>query len=122
MKQFDPEVNLDHTDRAYLVAIASMDGYKVLNRLMRAEVDKFIVAQINADPADEAAVLAAHRMAKAAAQFYTGLTNRVNEEIVQYTNAPRDTDKPVDATEGLIDLGEAAAEFSNIFRGEGFYE
>lgn len=105
MSNFAPELTIDPSDRAHLAQIATSAGFRVLQRLMRAEVDKFVLAQINADPANEAEVLAAHRMAKAAAQFYQGVTNRINEELFQFNNANVATPTVADdVTEQLLDL------------------
>lgn len=114
MDQFDPELTLEHTDRAHLVAVSTMEGYKVIHRICRAEVDKFIVASINANDANEKEVIAAHRLAKAAAQVYQGITNRINSEIALYIHSSHTDDKPVDATEGLLDLGELADQLPEI--------
>ncbi len=106
LSTFEPAFALSHIERAHLVSIASTEGFHILNRIMRSQVDKFVMAQTNTDPVDEKAVLAAHRMAKAAAQFYQMVTDRINEELLQYSHAPQAGQKPVDATEGLLDLGE----------------
>src|SRR5258706_1213987 len=92
----------------------SMDGFKVLHSIMRSECDKFIVAMINANPAEPREVLAKQALAKAAAQFYTAVTNRFNEERSIYTNAPHQNDKPLDSTEGILDLGELAEGLEHV--------
>lgn len=109
MSQFAPELSLDRVDRAHLVQIATTEGFRVLQRIMRTEVDRFILAGINADPADEAEVLSAHRMAKAAAQFFQGVTDRINEEILQFNSAAMANDAPIDVTAAL-DLGDIAGQ------------
>jgi hypothetical protein len=116
---FDPDLHLDYIDRGNLAQMAAMPGYKVLHKICRSEVDKFIVSLINEESGP--GVESAHRMAKAAAQFYTGVTNRVNEEVLQYTAAPRDTDKPQDVTEGILDIGRIAAatrDLPNLLEGD----
>lgn len=113
-EKFTPEISLDHNERGQLTSTASTDGYKVMHRIFRAEVDKFIVDLINANPADAKAVWAKHVLAKAAAQFYGAVTARINEEITQYTHAPRSTDLPTDATEGILDIGEVARSFEEL--------
>jgi hypothetical protein len=121
LNQIEPQLQLGHTDRAHLVAIYAMEGYKVLNRIMRSEVDKFVVDVINADPAEPKKVLSKQLVMKAAAQFYAGITDRVNEEVTLYTSQPRPGDKPVDMTEGLLDLGaltEQLEEVPNLLGGE----
>lgn len=88
---------------------------------MRTEVDKFVVQLINADPSNQQEVISSHLLAKAAAQFYQAVTDRVNEEITQYMAAPRKTDKPIDVTDGLLDLGDIASALDvlpNLFGGE----
>lgn len=109
MSQFAPELSLDRVDRAHLVQIATTEGFRVLQRIMRTEVDRFILAGINADPADEAGVLSAHRMAKAAAQFFQGVTDRINEEILQFNSAATATDAPIDMT-AVLDLDGMAGQ------------
>jgi hypothetical protein len=114
LSKINPDVQLDHADRAQLVQLYAMEGYKVLHRLMRSEVDKFILAMINADPANPKEVLSRQRLAKAAAQFYEAITQRVNEEITLYTAQTRAGDKPVDVTEGLLDLGTLAEQLEVV--------
>lgn len=114
---FDPDLTLTDMERAHLYATYSSEGFKIFQQILESEVAKFRVALDNADPANERAVLAAHQMSKAAAQFYTGLVRRVNEEINLYTNS-RQGDKPVDVTEGVLDLQNEAPELKDIFGGE----
>lgn len=105
---FNPDMTLDSRDRAYLGQMMALPGYKVMHRLFRAELDKFFVVLLNTRAGDGDDVLAAHKMAKAAAMFYEGVTNRINEEVMQYTAAPRSTDKPIDITESVLDLGDVS--------------
>lgn len=102
--RFEPQIALEHDERASLAQMAAMPGYKILHRLLRSQVDMFVISLVNVSAADPDDVLAAHQMAKAAAQFYDGITNVVNEEILAYTGAPRPGDKPIDSTEGILDL------------------
>jgi hypothetical protein len=108
LSQINPDLELEQAERAELAQMTLMPGYKVLHKLMRSQVDQFIVAMINADPAEPEDVLAKQVTMKAAAQFYQGITNRVNHETTLYTHAPRETDKPVDVTEGVLDMGAVA--------------
>jgi hypothetical protein len=106
MSQFEPDLTLEPQERALLAQLTVNPGYKIFHRICRSEVDKFIVQLINSDAAKTDEVLATHTMAKAAAMFYQGVTARINEEVLLYTGAPRESDKPVDITEGLLDLDE----------------
>lgn len=111
---FEPDVQLEYGERSHLAAWAAMPGHQIYHRLARAEVHKFIVHLINADSANREEIYSRHLLSKAAAQFYEGLTKRVNNEVYQYTAAPRASDKPVDATENVLDIGEIAERFENF--------
>lgn len=113
-KEFEPELSLSHGERSQLAALASMPGYHIFHRVARAEVHKFVVSLINADGTNPAEVLERHRLSKAAAMFYTALTQKVNEEVYQYTAAPRANDAPVDVTEGSLDIGELAGQLEHL--------
>lgn len=110
----DPDFTLTYGERAQLSAITPQPGFGVLLHLMQSEADKFITSLINADPASPEDVLTKHLLAKAAAQFFQGITNRVNEEVALYTNAPKANDKPVDITAGVLDLGEFTEQLNNV--------
>ena len=102
--QFNPDLRLEHEERALLVQLTAMPGYPILHRIFKAEVDKFIVHLINVPEADDEAVLAAHKLVKAAAQFYSGVTNNINEQVLEYTGAMVPGKKAVDVTEGILDI------------------
>lgn len=115
---FNPELQLDHGERGMLSQLLGMPGYKIMHRIFRSEVDKFFVQLINANPARAEDVVTAQLTAKAAAQFYEGVTQRINEEVLQYTGAPRYNETPVDLTEGVLDLGDLAYQmdtYPNLF-------
>lgn len=104
---FEPEIELDHHERAALALIASEEGYKILHRIIRSEVDKFVVDLINAT--DDADVLEKHRISKVAAQLYQGWTNHVNHEIQNYSAAVQRMGPPIDPTDGMLDFGRTAS-------------
>lgn len=123
---FNPDIVLGHSERGQVAATVGSDGYRIINRLMRSEVDKFFVDLINTGTEYPESILSRHMLAKAAAQFYQGITDRINHEIQQYTAAIRDTSAPVDVTDGLIDLGPQQSNFEDLandaFLSEGFLE
>lgn len=120
---FNPDIVLDYAEQSALAATAATPGYKVMHRIFRSEVDKFILHLINANASDERDVLSRHYLAKSAAQFYHGVTARINEEVTQYTNGEKPNQVQQDATEGLLDIGERASTFDDLdedlFLGEG---
>lgn len=107
---FNPDLILDHGERAQLGQLTVMPGYKIMHRIFRSEVDKFFVALINADPAAPEQVVSKQLTAKAAAMFYEQVTSRINEEVMMYTNTPRPGAAPIDITEGMLDLSDLALE------------
>lgn len=107
MEDFAPELELEQGEVASLAAIMSHPGYKVIHKIFRSTVDRFTVAILNADSADDKQVLSRVRSAKVAAQIYTAFTNRANQEVADFMHQPRANDKPVDVTENL-DFGEAS--------------
>jgi hypothetical protein len=123
---FNPDIHLNAGEQAALTQTAGTPGYTILHRILRAEVDRFVLNLINADAADEKDVYAKHLLAKSAAQFYQGVTERINEEVLQYTSAHRRVGKPQDVTESLLDIGEPASEQEDLendeFLGEGIFD
>lgn len=113
--RFNPEYELDHNDRMQLAGIYSQPGFQILQRICGSEVDKFYIKLVNTESDDTAGVLAAHKMYKAAAQFYEGLVRRINEEMIQFTGTVVHNDKPEpDVTEGTLDFGEFASKVEDL--------
>lgn len=100
------EYQLSNLERAFLAATFPTDGFKVIQKICEGECHKFITALLNTDAGKDAEVLAAHKMAKAAAQVYAGIASRIQHEVTVHNNTPREGDKPIDPTEGSLDLGE----------------
>jgi hypothetical protein len=91
IKGIDVEVDLSPNERAILSASVKQEGFDVIQRLMEDQVRKFNLRLINTDPSEREKVLANHRLAKAVAQFYVGLMDKISEicEIEAYNNRPR---------------------------------
>lgn len=112
--KFNPVIELEPGDRAALVAMSNSHGYRVFHKIMRKTVDNFVLAMVNADPSDRESVLAKHIMAKTASQLYQGMTDAVNEEVMQYIHSPRTTDTPADTTEGILDLDDLPERLKDV--------
>jgi hypothetical protein len=112
--EFNPDLVLGHNERAAVMQTIATPGYTVIHRLMRAEVDKFIVNLINAPEEDEKTVAARHKLVKAAAQFYQAITERINFEAVLYKAAVAAEGDPVDLTEGILEMGAPASRYSDL--------
>ena len=100
-KDFTPELHLERDEVALLAALMSHPGFKVFQKVCKTYVDVFALDMINADQADEKSVLAKHNAAKTAAQFYTMITARVNQEVNDYVVNAKESMKPVDSGAGL---------------------
>lgn len=111
-----PVLELTSMDRADLAVLVGTGGFRIIQKIMRSAVDKFILSLVNADSASDAEVLAKHKLAKAATQFYAQVIKDVNEELIQIKNEPKPTDKPIDVTAGIFDIGDTATE--ELLRGE----
>lgn len=112
--RFEPEITLAHSDRAMVAQTVGTHGWKVIERIMRSVVDKYLVALINVDESDDKAIVAAHKLSKAAAQVYTDSMSRVHQEVQQYYAVAGVPTVPVDVTEGLIDLGPASSTLADL--------
>src|ERR1035441_2296838 len=81
VKGLDIELKLDDQDRSLLSSYVKQQGFDILQKLMEDQVRRFNFKLLNTDPADERKVLAAHYLAKAVAQFYQGLIERLEQEL-----------------------------------------
>lgn len=97
------EEKITNGDMASLMLMLRSDGFRVMQRIMKQKCEDYKDVLLNADPADHAAVLAAHVMAKTSAQFYESVTKDVNE-IVMMFNADNARQIPQDITEGVLDI------------------
>lgn len=88
LKGLDIEFQLDDADRGILSASVKQQGFDILQKLMEDQVRRFNLKLINTNPADSNQVLANHYLAKAVAQFYAGLIERIEAEcqIEVYNN------------------------------------
>ncbi len=102
---FNPVVNLTHDQRGQVAHTIATPGFLLVNRIMRSEVDKFIIDLINVPEGDDVSVVAKHKLSKAAAQFYELVISRLNFEAGLFMRESSGG-VPSDPTEGMIDLGE----------------
>jgi hypothetical protein len=104
---FNPVVELQPEEIASIAAILAHPGFKAYMKIWKGVVDNFVVKFLNVDYADDNKILKYHMVAKLAAQMFTDVTNRVNEEVDQFISS-RPSDIPVDVTANLLDMGEIA--------------
>jgi glycogen synthase len=91
LKGLEVELELEDAEKAVLSAFVKQHGFDLIQKIMEDQVRKFNFKLINTDPADSALVCANHYLAKAVAQFYVGLMERINREcaINAYNNRDR---------------------------------
>jgi|GEM_PF-5210228 hypothetical protein len=92
LKGLDVELQLDDVEKAILSSYVKQRGFDIVQKIMEDQVRKFNFKLINTNPANSAEVCANHYLAKAVAQFYVGLMERIQEEcsINAYNNRRQD--------------------------------
>lgn len=109
IKMIDPEIQLDHTERAHLMALVTAPGWEILlHKIMEPEAEKFKVAHFNSKTGDTGAIMESYHIAKAAAQFLVAIVNRLNYEHGMYLSAGKKEgtiDNPLDITKDSLYLG-----------------
>ena len=81
LKGLEIEITLTDDERAILSSSVKQQGFDILQKLMEDQVRRFNLKLINTNPANSDEVLAAHYLAKAVAQFYAGLIQRLEHEL-----------------------------------------
>jgi hypothetical protein len=107
LKTYEPEISLSAQEIGYLSGLVYHPGFAFFQKIGKSTVDRFILAWLNQKT--DADIIEAHRSAKVAAQLYTMLINRINQEVTDYRDTVKENSKPVDSGESL-DMGEIAAE------------
>ncbi len=122
IKEFKPEFSLTQRERGMVAQTVATEGYSVINKIYSNEISRMILDLMNKDAANDAEVLAAYKVAKAAAQFHEAVTARLNFEVSMYINFNKKEDKPVDLTEEAIYYGERPSTELDILRDAALFE
>jgi len=104
------EDKITNSDISNLVLMLRSEGFSVMQKIMRQKCEDYKTVLMNSDPADHAAVLAAHVMAKSAAQFYESVAQDINEMVAMYQVA-HTQQAPQDMTEGALDIDNGHQKF-----------
>ena len=86
---------LNDQERAHLLGFYNLPGFQILQRMCEAEISQMQLDLVNIKASDTKEVLAAHKLAKAAAMFYQRLIDRINSEIVAFQTQKEQESKPV---------------------------
>lgn len=113
MENLEFELELDDHEIASLALLTGQPGWAVFHKIKRYVANKYITAMINV-PSGSEAVLEAQRVTKVAAQTYDDEINIINKIVQGYTQSRKPEGKPIDITEGLIDLGAPASTFEDL--------
>jgi hypothetical protein len=108
----DADNELTGIERAHLAQWLTEDSFKIVQKLMEDQIKKFNLDLVNASKTED--IIVKHNLAKSAAQFYQMLIERISQEVLIYTQAPKSTDKPKDVTESILDLDDIAAAMSEV--------
>jgi hypothetical protein len=96
---YEPEIQLNQQEVADLAGIVYHPGFKVFQKIGKSVVDQFVVSWINQKTDEE--VLIAHKLAKAAAQFYTMLIKRIDQEVTDLVTSTKLDQTPLDSAAAL---------------------
>jgi hypothetical protein len=101
LKGLDIELELTDDERGVLAASVKQRGFEIMQRIMEDQVRKFNFKLLDANPAKQDDVLAAHFIAKGVAQFYTALMEKIGNEceIVSYSNRKPEVQPATDVPE-----------------------
>lgn len=86
-RTFGVTANLKQRQRQQLLALANSEAYPALLDCLEMVCIEIETKLINTEPADEQAVLANHRMAKAAWQMFTHLQEKIQTEGQLYVQS-----------------------------------
>lgn len=115
----DPDLTLSEQERQDLSTMVSLRGFEHFKKLALAECARFDVQLKNLEPSApnyDSALKQYHALSKAAAQFWTGLIQRVNSEISAHETEKkrrrrlrdlRPQDVEADPTEEILGGNEA---------------
>jgi hypothetical protein len=108
---FEPVIELTDFERGELAQTCATPGFKIIHKILRSEVDKFVVAHMNTPVEDEKLAYARFVQSKTAAQIYQGMADRINLELTVAVARSKEgqIETVGDSTEGLLDLGEIAS-------------
>ncbi len=112
--RFNPQVELHSHQKASLAAMCATDGYPVLHILLRSIVDQYMIDVQNVEIHNTDEIVAKVMVSKTAAQLYTAITERINQEVAMYMATMPDNEGPIDATESLLDIGPLASKFRDL--------
>ena len=94
-------MELTAAERVELISTVGTEGFRVIQKIMEAECERFNVLVRNADTANEKDCIAKLNLAKAACMFWTQVVARINQEIAVF--APKPGTVFEDITESLIE-------------------
>lgn len=100
IKSVKSDIELSEKDRAILASAVKQEWFDIVQRLFEAEIRKFSVKHFNAEPGTPEA-FASHCQARAAAQLYIGVMERISAEceIEYYNNSAAEEKPPVNEME-----------------------
>jgi hypothetical protein len=110
MIDFTAPLELERHQRAELSDTCNTPGFRWIQKIFEAEIQKFFIALLNM-PSGGKEVVEGQRVAKTAAQLYEGAIQRINAEVAYLGEEIRASKPqiPIDLIEGMIDLGPGAS-------------
>ena len=115
-RAYFPEIELTQDDRVQLMQTISSPGQAVFNRIFKSVVDGYTTHLLNSPEGNRDVAYERLLMSKIAAQLFTELVKRINDEIetcrvVASQGRPQ---VPQDDTEKILNIGELASTFDDL--------
>ncbi len=115
-KAYFPEIELTQDDRAQLMQTISSPGQAVFNRIFKSVVDGYTTHLLNSPEGNRDVAYERLLMSKIAAQLFTALVKRINDEVETFRVVASQSNPqvPQDDTERILNIGDPASTFEDL--------
>lgn len=115
-KAYFPEIELTQDDRAQLMQTISSPGQAVFNRIFKSVVDGYTTHLLNSPEGNRDVAYERLLMSKIAAQLFTALVKRINDEVETFrvVASQANPQVPQDDTERILNIGDPASTFEDL--------
>ena len=115
-RAYFPEIELTQDDRVQLMQTISSPGQAVFNRIFKSVVDGYTTHLLNSPEGNRDVAYERLLMSKIAAQLFTALVKRINDEVETFrvVASQANPQVPQDDTERILNIGELASTFDDL--------
>ena len=115
-RAYFPEIELTQDDRVQLMQTISSPGQAVFNRIFKSVVDGYTTHLLNSPEGNRDVAYERLLMSKIAAQLFTALVKRINDEVETFrvVASQANPQVPQDDTERILNIGDPASTFEDL--------